>query len=69
MKPCGVPYVFQREQLWTACIDVGELCVWHLREPTKPFQRIQLPDCAGVTCLIKVKNQVRLSVDCTVGGK
>uniref|UniRef100_A0A4W5P760 DENN domain-containing protein 3 n=1 Tax=Hucho hucho TaxID=62062 RepID=A0A4W5P760_9TELE len=46
------------EQLWTACIDVGELCVWHLREPTKPFQRIQLPDCAGVTCLIKVKNQI-----------
>ncbi|XP_045077966.1 DENN domain-containing protein 3 isoform X2 [Coregonus clupeaformis] len=48
----------EREQLWTACIDVGELCVWHLREPTKPFQRIQLPDCAGVTCLIKVKNQI-----------
>uniref|UniRef100_A0A8C7F742 DENN domain-containing protein 3 n=1 Tax=Oncorhynchus kisutch TaxID=8019 RepID=A0A8C7F742_ONCKI len=47
-----------QEQLWTACIDVGELCVWHLREPTKPFQRIQLPDCAGVTCLIKVKNQI-----------
>ncbi|XP_024251184.1 DENN domain-containing protein 3 isoform X3 [Oncorhynchus tshawytscha] len=62
---CGSPTAFsslllyhEREQLWTACIDVGELCVWHLREPTKPFQRIQLPDCAGVTCLIKVKNQI-----------
>uniref|UniRef100_A0A674E560 DENN domain containing 3 n=1 Tax=Salmo trutta TaxID=8032 RepID=A0A674E560_SALTR len=53
-----VCYVFQKEQLWTACIDVGELCVWHLAELTKPFQRIQLPDCAGVTCLIKVKNQI-----------
>uniref|UniRef100_A0A8C7G5Q8 DENN domain-containing protein 3 n=1 Tax=Oncorhynchus kisutch TaxID=8019 RepID=A0A8C7G5Q8_ONCKI len=51
-------YVFQKEQLWTACIDIGELCVWHLAELTKPFQRIQLPDCAGVTCLIKVKNQI-----------
>ncbi|XP_064874075.1 DENN domain-containing protein 3-like [Oncorhynchus nerka] len=48
----------EKEQLWTACIDVGELCVWHLAELTKPFQRIQLPDCAGVTCLIKVKNQI-----------
>ncbi|XP_020360569.1 DENN domain-containing protein 3 isoform X1 [Oncorhynchus kisutch] len=48
----------EKEQLWTACIDIGELCVWHLAELTKPFQRIQLPDCAGVTCLIKVKNQI-----------
>ncbi|KAM9418343.1 DENN domain-containing protein 3-like isoform 1-T2 [Salvelinus alpinus] len=62
---CGSPTAFssfllyqEKEQLWTACIDVGELCVWHLRELTKPFQRIQLPDCAGVTCLIKVKNQI-----------
>ncbi|XP_035648762.1 DENN domain-containing protein 3 isoform X2 [Oncorhynchus keta] len=62
---CGSPTAFsslllyhEREQLWTACIDVGELCVWHLGELTKPFQRIQLPDCAGVTCLIKVKNQI-----------
>ncbi|KAK6327886.1 hypothetical protein J4Q44_G00035320 [Coregonus suidteri] len=62
---CGSPTAFsslllyhEKEQLWTACIDVGELCVWHLAEPTKPFQRIQLPDCAGVTCIIKVKNQI-----------
>ncbi|XP_029588566.1 DENN domain-containing protein 3 isoform X1 [Salmo trutta] len=62
---CGSPTAFssfllyqEKEQLWTACIDVGELCVWHLAELTKPFQRIQLPDCAGVTCLIKVKNQI-----------
>uniref|UniRef100_A0A4W5NW15 DENN domain-containing protein 3 n=1 Tax=Hucho hucho TaxID=62062 RepID=A0A4W5NW15_9TELE len=62
---CGSPTAFssfllyqEKEQLWTACIDVGELCVWHHAELTKPFQRIQLPDCAGVTCLIKVKNQI-----------
>ncbi|CAB1320484.1 unnamed protein product, partial [Coregonus sp. 'balchen'] len=30
----------------------------HYGAPTKPFQRIQLPDCAGVTCIIKVKNQI-----------
>ncbi|XP_010871469.2 DENN domain-containing protein 3 isoform X2 [Esox lucius] len=48
----------EREQLWTAFIDSGELCVWHLGDPNKPFQIIHLPDCAGVTCLIKVKNQV-----------
>uniref|UniRef100_A0A8B9RD96 DENN/MADD domain containing 3a n=1 Tax=Astyanax mexicanus TaxID=7994 RepID=A0A8B9RD96_ASTMX len=35
-----------------------ELCVWHLSDLKKPFQRIQLPDCAGVICMIKVKNQI-----------
>ncbi|KAJ8386818.1 hypothetical protein AAFF_G00166130 [Aldrovandia affinis] len=48
----------ERDQLWTGCADVGELCVWHTRDLTKPFQRIPLQDCTGVTCMIRVKNQI-----------
>uniref|UniRef100_A0A673LLK7 DENN domain-containing protein 3 n=1 Tax=Sinocyclocheilus rhinocerous TaxID=307959 RepID=A0A673LLK7_9TELE len=47
------------EQLWAGLADAGELCVWHCRDLNKPFIRIQLKDCAGVVCMIKVKNQVR----------
>ncbi|XP_072531434.1 DENN domain-containing protein 3 [Salminus brasiliensis] len=48
----------ERDLLWTGCANAGELCVWHLSDLRKPFQRIQLPDCAGVTCMIRVKNQI-----------
>ncbi|KAL2080253.1 hypothetical protein ACEWY4_024046 [Coilia grayii] len=48
----------ETEQLWTGCADTDELCVWHCRDLTKPFHRIQLQDCAGVLCMIKVKNQI-----------
>ncbi|XP_041933016.1 DENN domain-containing protein 3 isoform X2 [Alosa sapidissima] len=48
----------ETEQLWSGCADADELCVWHCRDLTKPFHRIQLQDCAGVLCMIKVKNQI-----------
>ncbi|ROI69400.1 DENN domain-containing protein 3 [Anabarilius grahami] len=48
----------ESEQLWAGFADAGELCVWHCRELNKPFIRIQLKDCAGVVCMIKVKNQI-----------
>ncbi|KAK2887705.1 hypothetical protein Q8A67_015933 [Cirrhinus molitorella] len=48
----------ESEQLWAGFADAGELCVWHCRDLNKPFIRIQLKDCAGVVCMIKVKNQI-----------
>ncbi|XP_075995603.1 DENN domain-containing protein 3 [Genypterus blacodes] len=48
----------EREELWSVCIDSGEVCVWQLKDTTKPFQRVALQDCAGCYCMIKVKNQV-----------
>lgn len=50
---------FQRGQLWTSCSDSDELCLWHCKDLTKPFLRVQLQNCTGVNCMIKVKNQVR----------
>uniref|UniRef100_A0AAR2J0J7 UDENN domain-containing protein n=1 Tax=Pygocentrus nattereri TaxID=42514 RepID=A0AAR2J0J7_PYGNA len=58
-----------REQLWTGCSNAGELCVWHLSDPKRPFQRIQLPDCASVVCMIKVKNQIWVGCHGYSGGK
>lgn len=48
----------ESEQLWAGFADAGELCVWHCRDINKPFIRIQLKDCAAVTCMIRVKNQI-----------
>ncbi|MBN3275006.1 DEND3 protein, partial [Polyodon spathula] len=49
---------WQREQLWTASAERGELCIWHAKDLARPFHRIQLQDCTGVSCMIKVKNQI-----------
>ncbi|XP_062343302.1 DENN domain-containing protein 3 isoform X2 [Osmerus eperlanus] len=57
------------EQLWTACVDSGEVCVWLLTELSKPFHRILLPECTGVTCMIRVKNQVWVGGRGRSGGK
>ncbi|XP_067282147.1 DENN domain-containing protein 3 isoform X3 [Pseudorasbora parva] len=48
----------ESEQLWAGFADAGELCVWHCKDLSKPYIRIQLKDCAGVVCMIKVKNQI-----------
>ncbi|XP_062842289.1 DENN domain-containing protein 3 [Trichomycterus rosablanca] len=59
----------ERMQIWTSCADTGELCVWHLSDLKRPFQRIQLPDCAGVNSMIKVKNQIWVGGHSQNGGK
>ncbi|KAM6972971.1 DENN domain-containing protein 3 [Aplochiton taeniatus] len=45
-------------ELWTVCEDSADVCVWNLKDTTKPTHRIHLQDCAGLTCIIPVKNQV-----------
>uniref|UniRef100_A0A668ASZ0 DENN domain containing 3 n=1 Tax=Myripristis murdjan TaxID=586833 RepID=A0A668ASZ0_9TELE len=47
-----------RRQLWTGCADSGELCLWHIKDHSRPFKRISLPGTTGVTCMIRVKNQI-----------
>eukprot|EP00064_Thunnus_orientalis_P008052 superscaffoldBa00000933_g8074 len=48
----------EREELWSVCLDSGEVCIWHTKDTMKPFQRVVLQDCTGCYCMIKVKNQV-----------
>lgn len=48
----------EREELWTVCIDSGEVYIWHIKDATKPFHSVALQDCTRCFCMIKVKNQV-----------
>lgn len=48
----------ERQQIWTSFTDFAELCIWDLNDPVKPPKRLKLPNCKGVTCMIKVKKQV-----------
>lgn len=57
----------QREELWSTCVDSAEVCIWHIKDASKPFHRVVLPDCAACHCLIKVKNQVRKHTKHTSG--
>ncbi|XP_028317433.1 DENN domain-containing protein 3 [Gouania willdenowi] len=46
------------DELWSVCTDSGDVCIWHLKDATKPFHHVTLQDCCGCHCMIKVKNQV-----------
>ncbi|XP_008329742.1 DENN domain-containing protein 3 [Cynoglossus semilaevis] len=48
----------EREELWSVCTGSAEVCIWSMKDHTKPFHRVTLQDCSGCYCLIKVKNQV-----------
>ncbi|XP_078477925.1 DENN domain-containing protein 3 [Lampetra planeri] len=48
----------EREELWSVCADSADVCIWHMKDMTKPFQRVVLQDCAGCYCMIKVKKHV-----------
>ncbi|XP_036949191.1 DENN domain-containing protein 3 isoform X2 [Acanthopagrus latus] len=48
----------EREELWSVCVDSGEVSIWHIKDTSKPFHRVALQDCTGCYCMIKVKNQV-----------
>uniref|UniRef100_A0A672FWG1 DENN domain-containing protein 3-like n=1 Tax=Salarias fasciatus TaxID=181472 RepID=A0A672FWG1_SALFA len=50
--------LLQRGQVWTGCSDSPELCLWWTNNSKQPFRRISLPSSAGVTCMIRVKDQI-----------
>ncbi|XP_031609877.1 DENN domain-containing protein 3-like [Oreochromis aureus] len=51
-------YIPERGQLWTGCADSVELCLWHTNNHRHPFKIISLPGSSGVTCMIRVKDQI-----------
>ncbi|XP_070767855.1 DENN domain-containing protein 3-like [Enoplosus armatus] len=49
----------ERGQLWTSCADSEELCLWNTNtNHRRPAKRISLPGSSGVTCMIRVKDQI-----------
>ncbi|XP_059502178.1 DENN domain-containing protein 3 isoform X1 [Stegostoma tigrinum] len=48
----------EENQLVTACADKGEVCIWDMKDLSKPMQKIQLQACKSINCMIRVKNQL-----------
>ncbi|XP_077433006.1 DENN domain-containing protein 3-like [Vanacampus margaritifer] len=48
----------ERGELWTGLADSGELYVWHADDHKSAFKKIPLTGCSGVTCMIRVKDQI-----------
>ncbi|XP_074209274.1 DENN domain-containing protein 3 isoform X1 [Camelus bactrianus] len=54
----GFQLIPEQEQLWAACAGYGDLYIWSLRDLAQPPQRIHLPECSEVNCMIRVKKQI-----------
>ncbi|XP_051574526.1 DENN domain-containing protein 3 isoform X2 [Myxocyprinus asiaticus] len=61
-----VTLLMETKQIWTSFTDSAELCIWDCTDPTNPPNRVTLPNCSGVTCMIRVKDQVWIG--CISGG-
>uniref|UniRef100_A0A3P8VFK6 DENN domain containing 3 n=1 Tax=Cynoglossus semilaevis TaxID=244447 RepID=A0A3P8VFK6_CYNSE len=55
---CSFIVIPEQGQLWTGCAESGELCLWNITDHRTPYKRIPLPGTSGVTCMIRVKDQV-----------
>ncbi|XP_069588080.1 DENN domain-containing protein 3 [Ranitomeya imitator] len=48
----------EKSQLWVSCKGGNEVCVFDTREFSRPPHKILLQDCAVITCILKVKQQI-----------
>uniref|UniRef100_A0A3Q1EI06 DENN domain containing 3 n=1 Tax=Acanthochromis polyacanthus TaxID=80966 RepID=A0A3Q1EI06_9TELE len=48
----------ERGQVWTGCADSVHLCLWQTNNHRHPPKRIPLPGRSGITCMIRVKDQI-----------
>ncbi|XP_077455086.1 DENN domain-containing protein 3-like [Stigmatopora argus] len=48
----------ERGELWTGLADSGDLYVWFADGHKAAFKKISLTSCLGVTCMIRVKDQI-----------
>ncbi|XP_053743781.1 DENN domain-containing protein 3-like isoform X2 [Synchiropus splendidus] len=48
----------ERGQLWTGSADSHELLVWLTNGNKQCFKKVSLPGISGVTCMIRVKDQI-----------
>lgn len=54
----GFQLVPEQEQLWAACAGYDDIYIWGLRDLARPPQRVHLPDCSKVNCMLRVKRQI-----------
>ncbi|XP_066539369.1 DENN domain-containing protein 3 isoform X2 [Hoplias malabaricus] len=58
----------ERGEIWTGFSASGDLCVWALTDLSTPSNRVTLPECSEVTCMIKVKDQIWVGSHCSGPG-
>ncbi|XP_061676537.1 DENN domain-containing protein 3-like isoform X2 [Syngnathoides biaculeatus] len=60
----------ERGELWTGLADSGDLFMWHADGHKAAFKKISLTGCSGVTCMIRVKDQIWVGCrgESSVGG-
>ncbi|KAG9471546.1 hypothetical protein GDO78_014347 [Eleutherodactylus coqui] len=52
----------EKSQLWVSCKGGNEICVFDMRDFSRPPYKILLQDCTLITCMLKVKQQVPRAV-------
>uniref|UniRef100_A0A8C0QMI9 DENN domain-containing protein 3 n=2 Tax=Canis lupus familiaris TaxID=9615 RepID=A0A8C0QMI9_CANLF len=55
----GFQLLPEQDQLWVACAGLASIYIWSLADLTQPPHRVPLQDCSEVSCMIRVKQQVR----------
>lgn len=45
--------------MWAFCSGSSDLYIWNTKDLSSTPQKIHLQDCSEITCMIRVKNQVR----------
>ncbi|XP_061771718.1 LOW QUALITY PROTEIN: DENN domain-containing protein 3-like [Nerophis ophidion] len=48
----------EQGQLWTGLADSGDLYLWHTDGHEPSLEKISLTGCSGITCMIRVKDQI-----------
>ncbi|XP_075681804.1 DENN domain-containing protein 3 isoform X2 [Rhinoderma darwinii] len=48
----------EKSQLWVSCKNGNEICVFDMRDFSRPPHKILLQDCNVITCMLKVKQQI-----------
>ncbi|XP_015263165.1 PREDICTED: DENN domain-containing protein 3 [Gekko japonicus] len=48
----------ERDQVWASCSGSPDLYIWNMTDLSTPAQKVSLQDCAEITCMMKVKNQM-----------
>ncbi|XP_030638253.1 DENN domain-containing protein 3 [Chanos chanos] len=56
-------------QIWTCYADSSVLYVWNDKDFTKPQNKVKLPHSYGITCMIRVKNQIWVGCQSRMKGK
>ncbi|XP_038616402.1 DENN domain-containing protein 3 [Tachyglossus aculeatus] len=48
----------EQDEVWTVGLGSSGVCVWNMKDLSRPPHRIALQGCSEISCVIRVKNQI-----------